>query len=126
MHDKNISPVGWYIGSYLIRLVELGHPDNQDLDERFTAWENTVIVKAANMDEAYDKVVKVAQRETAPYKGGTDEKDMQWTFEGLTELIPVYEALGDGAEIMFREHHPTMLKNLKKLVRDKSALIQAS
>ena len=25
-YDKNVSPVGWYIGSYLLRFVELDDP----------------------------------------------------------------------------------------------------
>lgn len=119
MYDKNISPVGWYVGSYLMRFIELENKNNYDPEERFMAWENTVIVKAKNLNEAYDKIVEIAKRGTEPYKGGSEGVLVQWIFEGVTELLPIYEELEDSSEIMWREHNPTKLKNLRKFVREK-------
>ncbi|KHD11348.1 hypothetical protein PN36_20445 [Candidatus Thiomargarita nelsonii] len=116
MYDKNISPVGWYVGSYLIRFIELESQDNDDLEKKFLSWENTIIVKASNLDEAYNKVVEVAKLDTKPYKGGPKGVPVQWVFEGITELLPIYEELEDGAEIIWAEHKPKKLKNLRKLV----------
>lgn len=124
MHDKNISPVGWYVGSYLIRFTELEHDKNDDPEERFSSWENTVIVKAKDLDEAYDKIVEIAKLDTAPYKGGPDGVPVQWVFEGITELLPIYDELEDGAEIMWAEYNPRKLKNLKKLVSAKNEFKQ--
>ena len=124
MHDKNISPVGWYVGSYIIRFIELNEDNNDDPEKKFLAWENTKIIKASNLDEAYDKLVKEAQLETEPYKGGKDGVPVQWVFEGVTELLPIYEELEDGAEIMYREHNPKKLKNLRKRVKEKSDIYQ--
>lgn len=42
MSDKNISPVDWYVGAYLMRFIELNNDNNFDEEERFMAWENTV------------------------------------------------------------------------------------
>jgi len=122
--DKNISPVGWYVGSYIIRFIELNETSNDDLEKRFTAWENTRIIKAKNLDEAYDKLVKEAMLGCEPYKGGPDGVPVQWTFEGVTELLPIYEEMEDGSEIMYREHNPKKLKNLRKLVRKKNEFQQ--
>ncbi len=119
MSDKNISPVGWYVGSYLMRFIELEEDNNYDPEARFTAWENTVIVQAANLDEAYDKIAKIGKSESKPYKGGSEGIPVQWVFEGVTELLPIYEDLEDGSEIMWREHNPKKLKNLKKCIREK-------
>ncbi len=119
MHDKNISPVGWYVGSYLIRFIKLEDEKKDDPEEKFTAWENTVIVKARELDEAYEKIVEVAELDTKPYKGDPEGVPVQWVFEGVTELLPIYEELEDGSEIMWREYNPTKLKILKKCVRQK-------
>jgi hypothetical protein len=119
MSDKNISPVGWYVGSYLMRFIELEEENNYDLEARFTAWENTVIVQASNLDEAYDKIVQIGISESEPYKGGPEGIPVKWVFEGITELLPIYEELEDGSEIMWREHNPKKLKNLKKCIREK-------
>lgn len=124
MNDKNTSPVGWYVGSYLLRFVELEDKNNSDPEERFLSWENTIIVKAKSFNDAYKKVVKVAKSNTKPYRGGEKGIPVQWVFEGVTELLPIYEELEDGSEIMWAEHTPRKLKNLRKLVRERDDLKQ--
>ena len=114
-YDKNISPVGWYIGSYLIRFIELDEKDNDDLEKRFHSWENTVIVKANSMEEAFEKIEIIAKSEEEPYKGGPKGISVQWVYEGITELLPIYEELEDGAEVMWGEHSPRKLKNLRSI-----------
>ncbi len=49
---------------------------------------------------------------------------MQWVFEGVTEVLPVYEELEDGAEIMWCQRAPRKLKNLRKRVRQKHEVAQ--
>ncbi|WP_018016480.1 DUF4288 domain-containing protein [Teredinibacter turnerae] len=124
MNDKNLSPVGWYVGSYLIRFIELNEEGNEDLENRFLTWENTIIVKASNLEEAYDKIVKVANDGTEPYEGGPDGVPVQWVLEGVTSLLPIYEELEDGAEIMWAEHNPKKLKNIRKMVTSKEGFKQ--
>ena len=124
MHDQNISPVGWYVGSYLIRFIELDEEGNDNPEDRFIAWENTRIIKASNLDEAYDKLVKEAKLDSKPYKGGPEGVPVQWVFEGVTELLPIYEELEDGSEIMYREYNRTKLKNLRKAVKGKNEFKQ--
>ncbi|MFG0419227.1 DUF4288 domain-containing protein [Pseudomonas sp. zjy_8] len=118
-HDKNVSPTGWYIASYLLRFTEIDASGNDDPEARFLSWENTVIVQAPSLEEAYDKVVEIATESTEPYLGGPDAVPVQWLFEGVTELLPIYEPLEDGAAVMWGEHHPRKLKNLRKLVRQR-------
>ena len=124
MDSKNISPCGWYVGSYLLRFIELAEDGNEDPERRFATWENTVLVKANGLDEAYDKVVKVAMENTGPYKGGPDGIDVEWVFEGVTDLLPVYEELEDGVEIMWANHAPRKLKNIRKHARKKGEFFQ--
>lgn len=116
-YDKSISPVGWYVGAYLIRFIEIGEQGNDDPETRFLSWENTVIVKADNLSQAYDKVVAIAKACTKPYKGGEAGIPVKWVFEGVTELLPIYEPLEDGVEIMWAERKSRKLKNLRKMVR---------
>ena len=110
---KDVSPVGWYVGTYQLRFVEVHDRRKNDLKRRFLTWENTVLVKAAGLAEAHRKVVKIGESYTKPYKGGPDAIDVQWLFEGVIDLLPVYEEIEDGAEIMWAERTKT-LKNIRK------------
>ncbi|CAK8717902.1 MAG: protein of unknown function (DUF4288) [Candidatus Electronema aureum] len=119
MCDKNVSPVNWYVGSYLLRCVEVEQESKFDQEQQFLAWENTVLVKADSIEKAYDKIEQIAQSSTEPYQAGETAVLVQWLYEGITELLPVYENIEDGCEIMWRERRPVKLKNLRKLVRSK-------
>ena len=70
------------------------------------------------------KCTKKLDHYTKPYRGGEKGIPIQWVFEGVTELLPIYEELEDGSEIMWAEHSPRKLKNLKKLVRESNELKQ--
>lgn len=118
--DRNISPVDWYVGTYLSRFIEIEEELNNDPEKRFATWENTVIVRAANLDEAYEKVEKIGVEHAEPYKGGLEGIPVQWEYLGIIELLPIYEALEDGAEIMWTSNYPRKLKNLKTMVKQKN------
>jgi len=120
MNDrKNTSPVGWYVATYVLRFVELSEPGNDDPDRKFQSWENTILVKASDLDDAYDKVCMFAAKESRPYKGGSEGVDVQWLFEGVLDLLPVYEELADGSELMWAERGPRKLSNIRKHIRAK-------
>ena len=125
-HDPNHSPVGWYVGSYLLRFVEVGASGNHNPRRRFLSWENTVLVKARSFDEAYTKVTRIGRASTRPYRGGPKGMPVRWIFEGVTDLLPVYERIGDGAEIMWAQRSPRTLKALRGLVKSKRALRRSS
>ena len=119
--DKNISPVGWYIGTYLARFIEVEDENNNDPEARFATWENTVIVKALTLEEAFEKVETIGLEHAEPYKGNETGIPVQWEYLGIIDLLPIYEELGDGSEVMWTSNHPKKLKNLKSMVKDVSA-----
>jgi hypothetical protein len=122
--DKNQSPVGWYVASYLLRFIELDAAGNNNPRGRFDAWENTVLVKAKSLSQAYDKVAKIGRAHSKPYRGGPKGIRVRFVFEGVTELLPIYEKIEDGSEIMWTVHSRRMLKSLRRRVRPKRAFRQ--
>ena len=80
---KDVSPVGWYVGTYQLRFVEVRDRRKNDLKRRFLTWENTVLVKAAGPAEAHRKVVNIGKGYTRPYQGGPDAIDVQWLLESV-------------------------------------------
>jgi hypothetical protein len=123
-YDKNKSPVDWYYGSYLMRFIELSDKTRNDPEKRFLSWENTVLVEAKSLDIAYAKVERVAKAAAKPYRGGPTGVRVKWEYLGITELLPIYEKLGDGAEIAWTEHSQRKLRTLKQWVKPKSAFRQ--
>jgi hypothetical protein len=119
-YDKNVSPVGWYIGSFLLRFIEMRAAGNNNLNRRFLSWENTILVRAKSIEHAYSKVVKMARSQTRPYAGGPKRTPVRWVCEGVTELLPIYEKMEDGSELMWRERRPRTLKSLRRLVRSRA------
>ena len=115
-YDKNISPVGWYVVSYLIRFVELEDEGRDDDEARFLSWENTILVQAESLDEAFEKGTLFGKETTQPYRGGPDGVMVQWDFVGITDITPVYEEFKDGSEIAWTERSPRKLRNLRQMV----------
>lgn len=111
--SNDLSPVGWYVGSYQLRFVELEETGNDDPRGEFLVWENTVIVKADSFEQAYEKVVAIGVDATEPYRGGESGIPVQWLFEGVTELLPIHDPLEDGAEIMWAELPSVELARLR-------------
>jgi hypothetical protein len=122
--DKHLSPVDWYVGSYLVRFVELADENNHDPESRFLSWENTVIVKAKDKSEAYDKVEKIGREHCEPYKGGNDGVDVSWLYVGITQLLAIYDELEDGSEIMWLENNKKKLKTLETYVYRKEEFFE--
>ena len=121
--SADISPVGWYVGTYQLRFVEINDKRRNDPKRRFLTWENTALVKAKSLREAHQKLVKLGKRPTKPYKGGADAVDVRWLFEGVIELLPVYEKIEDGGEIMWAERTRS-LKSIRRLAKKPSEFKQ--
>ena len=80
-------------------------------------WENTRIIKARTRDEAYAKATKLGS-EIGPRE--TDKGT--WTFLGIADLLPIYEELEDGAEILWNDLGYMTPKKAQGLVSAKETL----
>lgn len=114
------SPINWYIAGIMIRFE--GDGENQiNSNRRCLAWENQHLIKAENPDEAYVKALKIGKKSASKYVN-TEGENVKRIFEGLTMLIPVYEELEDGAEIMWTKRENKAVKKIKKQIRSKENL----
>jgi hypothetical protein len=127
---RNRSPYGWWIASYLERFEYYDEPKG-NLSRRCLAWENTIILKARNREDAYRKAV-AASRSGYDRRGrGCEAWDVggtrpgrkgAWRYEGLTSLLPIYDELEHGAEVLWKEHRGRAVRKIHSLVRSKSEL----
>lgn len=119
---RNRSPYGWWIASYLERF-EYDDEDRRNSNRRCLAWENTILVKARTRDEAWAKAMTYGRRsEGIEGRLGTRRRRGSWRFEGLTSLLPVYERLEDGAELLWVEHAGRSVRSIRALVKKKREL----
>jgi hypothetical protein len=118
-NPNNWSPVGWYVASYLHRFVELEAAKTGE-SKRHTVWKNTILIKAESPDEAYKKAIKFGREGCKPYKNLRNQR-VRFQFEGLTSLIPVYDEIKDGSEILWSSHKRS-LKSIKTMVKGKHEL----
>jgi hypothetical protein len=121
-YDKFKSPVGWYVGSYLLRFIELRDPHRNDPERRFLSWENTVLVRAKTFDEAYAKIEAIGKQNAIQYRGGDGSVPVKWQYLGITDVLPIYEKLVDGAEIAWAERKGQTLKKLRTRVKTRKEL----
>lgn len=117
---RNKSPYGWWIASYIERF-EFDDEDTANLRRRCLAWENTILLQAKNREEAYRKAMtrgKHSEGSLAQFDG----RSGRWRFEGLTSLLPIYEELRDGAEVLWKEHQNVTVRKVKSRIRQKKQL----
>ncbi|MGC4074700.1 MAG: DUF4288 domain-containing protein [Nibricoccus sp.] len=120
---RNISPYGWWIASYIERF-EWKSENRKNPHRRCLAYENTVIIKAADREEAYRKSIKLIGGRSPEWQnyGEGAGKPGRWVPEGLTSLLAIYEELKDGAEILWRVHANRSVKTVRSRVKKKHEL----
>jgi hypothetical protein len=114
-----VSPTGWYVAV----LLERFEPRDADAaDPVCEAYENTVLISADSAESAYAKALALgAGYDTDDLVGGPDRTPYVGRFGGLLELLPVYDELRDGCEIMYSRVSGTR-SELASMVLHKSEL----
>ena len=115
------SAEGWWIASYLERF-EWYDEDRRNPNRRCLAWENTVLIKAADREEAYRKVLTLGRLANGSEMWNDSGRKGAWVFEGVTSLLPVQEPLEDGAEILWAVHSGKSVKRIKARAKQKNDL----
>ena len=118
--EKNRSPVGWYIATYVERFEWEGE-NRSNLKRRCTAWRNAILVRARTPEEAYRRSIRLAKLGDTPWHDAKGRKGRLF-FEGLTNILPIYDELKDGAELIWWKHHNVTVGSVKKMVRSKKHL----
>ena len=118
---KNKSPHGWWVAT-IVERYEHFDEDKTKLNRRCTAWMNTVLIKASNRDEAYRKAIAQGKIGTDSICGPEGGRQGHWVFEGLASLLPIYEQLEDGAEIIWEQAVNVTVKTVRASVKEKREL----
>jgi hypothetical protein len=118
--DKNRSPVGWYVATYVERFEWEGE-DRSNLKRRCNAWRNAILVRAKTPEEAYTRSIRLAKLGDTPWHDAKGRKG-RLLFEGLISLLPIHDELEDGAELIWWRHDNVAVESVKKMVKSKKNL----
>ena len=113
---RNRSLSGWWI----FREVEQWISDRQKKltpRSRCLVWHNTRLVRAKTREEAYQKALKLAM-----LGDGARTVAGHWKSLGISMLLPVYEEIEDGSELLWEETESMTVAKIKKLIRTKRQL----
>ncbi|APU09684.1 hypothetical protein A5M85_05115 [Cellulophaga lytica] len=117
----------WYIVEIIEKCEPVERNEKQEL-RRVTTWGNHHLIKADSPEKAFDKAEKLGKE--AEYKfTNSDKIEMEWIFVGIGELLPIYEDIEDGTELMWNDYGfisnrrtmrmPYKKKELMKLIKPK-------
>ena len=120
-HFADRSPYGWWIAAY-IELAVWDDKAKSSPRSRCTAWENTIILKARNREAAYKKAIRLGKAGATRFWNHDGKRKGRWSFLGLTKLLPIYEELEDGAEVLWVEHSGRSLAKISARVKKKREL----
>ena len=122
MTDHKLSPFNWYSGSYLVSFQLCDCDPAQDLHDQFDGWEVTVTVRADSMEQAYDKIVEMAEMDTHKYIGELGGEDVDWQFRGITELDPLMTDMDDSTDVYYVDHQRIKCCDQNPFIRSKTEL----
>jgi hypothetical protein len=92
---------------------------NPEEDDELTVWENLILLRAENPDEAYRKAVELGRAHEEPVR--VDDNPGYCKFLGLADLVLIYDKLEDGAELEWHER-TSRASELRQLARAKERL----
>ena len=112
----------WYIAEIIEKCEPVDRNEKQDL-RRVTTWGNHHLIKAKSAKEAFEKAEKIGKE--AEYKfTNTDKIEMEWTFVGIGEIIPIYEEfIEDGTELMWTDYGFISNRRTNRIVRSKKEIL---
>jgi len=119
---RNRNHAGWWIASFIERF-EYYDENKANLNRRCLAYENTILIRAPNREVAYRKAVAQGRLSNGSegWSSSSGRKGA-WRFDGLTGLLPVYEELEDGAEILWQKHADVTVRRIRSRIKRKQEL----
>lgn len=67
-----------------------------------------MLLRAKNRDEAYRKLVKCGSESSVECVSTPSGRRGFWRFEGVSLLLPIYDEIEDGAEVLWTKHRRTV------------------
>ena len=112
----------WYIVEILEKCEPVIRNEENDL-RRVTTWGNHHLIKADSPEQAFDKAVILGKEKNYKFIN-SDKIEMESIFVGIGELIPIYEDIEDGSELMWTNYGFISNRRTMKMPYKKKELLE--
>ncbi|KUG08732.1 DUF4288 domain-containing protein [Solirubrum puertoriconensis] len=115
--EKITNNGNWFIAE-IIERTEPSRADDFKEKSSCTVWGNYILIKAGTLAEAYDKAASLGEKYNYTFR---NEEGVELTnfFIGNGDLLPVYEDIEDGTEILWTDYGSISARKAKSLVKAK-------
>ena len=120
LNPNSKSRVGLCVAKEIQRFVPINSGRRRTY---YPVWENLILIKARGVIEAFERISKYhkqSQSTDIEEYGGIKGR---WVFDGIVDLVPIYEGFGDFSEIMWTERPRVSLKSIKKCLLTKAKVL---
>ena len=112
----NRNHTGWWLFEEVQQWVS-NRQKRLSATSRCLVYINLRVVRAESRDEAYRKAVEFGQAGMpSKTKGG------EWRFAGISMLLPIYDKIEDGSEILWKLRRLMPVARIKRRVKSKRQL----
>lgn len=122
MTEKIKNNKNWYLVEIIERCEPNGKEDKRPL-RRCIVYGNIHLIRADSIEEAYEKAEKIGKEGNYDFKNA-NKMDMKWEFIGIGDILPIYEDIEDGAELMFTDYGFISAKRSNAFVKTKAEWIK--
>ena len=112
----------WFIVEIIEKCEPIDRDESKDL-RRVTTWGNHHLIKANSPEEAFDKAEKIGKENQYKFTN-TDNLEMEWIFVGIGELLPIFEDIEDGAELMWNDYGFISNRRTMRMRYEKAELME--
>lgn len=112
----------WFLAD-IVERAEIVGDDKTNPNRRCLTWVNAVLIQALSIEDAYDKALKVGRENYSMRYKAASGKTCNWKVLGLSSLVPIYEDIGDGAEIGFTDVGSIAAKTSERMVKTKKEIL---
>jgi hypothetical protein len=113
---RNKNHTGWWIFCEVEQWVS-DRQRKPSPRSRYRVYENIRLLRAKNREDAYRKAMRLG-RDGLPAR----TKAGEWRFVGISMLLPVYEPLEDGSELLWRDRGDMPAAKIRALAKAKREL----
>ena len=111
----------WYV-AVLIQRYQFNETENtEDVSDTCDVEENMYLIKANDSNEAYRKSLVLGRAMDNVECVDDQGKKGHWKFVGINELLPVYDDLEDGCELLWTTHYMS-IREAESMVKQKKDL----